>query len=252
MLRIFLYSFVIIWSANVWATPSVDSLKSDFKNAIIKDDQKQQEKIANQLYSKYSPQHLFYYQTLLKDLNGNSILVTNGYEDTYPTILLQLVKEINPKVDIISLSLLKNEKYKKRVIKSQKINLSSPDKFVAELMNIQGKTVYFSSTIPLSKLSQQAQRLTLIGLAFEKDAPEQLNKLNAFWQYFKLKYNNKVALTPYEQKLYRNFLPPLLTLIKLNASLNIDNTELKKMTLNFSKKINKEKEVEEILTQYNQ
>jgi len=76
-------------------------------------------KFAQKLYdSQDIEQWLYYYNyNVLMSLEPNTILVTNGDNDTYPIWVLQQVKNIRRDVTVINISLLTVEKYFNNTIK---------------------------------------------------------------------------------------------------------------------------------------
>ena len=71
---------------------------------------------------------LNYNAWVLRDLPQNAVLLTNGDMDTYPTLALQLVRNLRPDVGIVNLSLLNLPWYARIVRDRYKIPLPFTDK----------------------------------------------------------------------------------------------------------------------------
>ncbi len=70
-----------------------------------------------------APRLMNYNYNVLMSTEPNSILITNGDNDTYPVWLLQQVKAIRPDVTVLNISLTSIQSYFKNTVKSKKIDL---------------------------------------------------------------------------------------------------------------------------------
>jgi hypothetical protein len=174
-------------------------------------------------------------------------------EDTYPIIALQHAKKINSKTKVISLSLLSNQQYKNLISKQLSINLKNDKTLaLAQLINQSKQKIYISSTVNPKYYQTKVNKLFLTGLVLELNSNNQLVLLNQFWDNFKAKNIVNLNLNSSEKRLFKNFLPPLITLYKLYIINQYNTKQLKQDILKFAKQINQEKQVKQILKKYEQ
>jgi hypothetical protein len=252
MNKFFTYIFFIYFSFNHCCSQTkIDSIKNEFKTSIITNDISLQKKLSNDILKQYSTYTVLYYRNLLSNTTNNSIIITNGIEDTYPIIALQHSKKINVNARVISLNLLSHQQYIKQINKQLAIDLSDNKKIAIEqLLNQANNKVYISSTVNPKYYQSKANNLFLTGLVLELNCNNQLTLLNQFWQNFKAKKIISLNLNTFEKKIFQNFLPPLITLFKLYQINKFNTINLKDDILKFAKQINQEKQVKQILKNY--
>lgn len=226
-----------------------DSIKNEFKQFLISNQLSKQKKLSKPILNLYSTNTILYYQHLLSSLPHQSIIITNGVNDTYILIALQRLKQFNTKVKIVSLSLLNEPKYKQQKEKELSILLSTdPQNNIKRL--IERYKVFISSTVNFKYYKSKSNQLFVTGLVLESNCNNQLEKLNLFWKDVKRKDITSLKLNSSEKKLYQNYLPPLLTLYKLYQLNNYDTKILKQDILKLAKQINQKEKVEQILKKY--
>lgn len=249
-----LYILIILTSFNSFGRVLQNGgLKSQLKTAIITDDKESQKTLSNQLKSQYSVNVLQYYRNELESIKNQSVLITNGLEDTYPLIILQQTESISDKTIIISLDLLNNQGYLSRIFTqlnlNQNFDKTSKSIYLSRLLSCK-KTVFVSSTVNHHSYNQHSSHLFLVGLSLQLNSSNQYKDLNNFWNKIKKQNVNQLKLLANEKQLYSNYLPPLLTLYKLNVANDKNNKSLKTGIIVLSKLVNKEKTVTNILNQY--
>jgi len=251
MIKFFTYISILYLSVNCLAQTKTDSIKSEFKTSLITNNIFQQKELSFVILKQYSPYTILYYKNLLSSTKNNSIIITNGLEDTYPIVALQHIKKINPLTKVISLNLLSHQQYINHINQQLSLNLSNNKILAVEkLLNQPNYKVYISSTVDPKYYQSKANLLYITGLVLELNSNNQLDLLIQFWRNFKTKNISKLNLNTAEKKLFQNFLPPLITLYKLYQLNQYDTKELKDNILKFAKKINQEKQVKQILKNY--
>lgn len=251
MIKFFTYISVFYLSVNCMAQTKIDSIKSEFKTSLITQNTSLQKELSFDILKQYSPYTILYYNNLLSNTKNNSIIITNGLDDTYPIVALQHIKKINPQTKVISLNLLSHQQYINHINQQLSLNLSDNKILAVEkLLNQPNYKVYISSTVDPKYYQSKANHLFITGLVLELNSNNQLDLLIQFWQNFKSKQIFNLNLNTAEKKLFRNFLPPLITLYKLYQLNQYDTKELKDNILKFAKKINQEKQVKQILKNY--
>ncbi|HIP35635.1 MAG TPA: hypothetical protein EYG85_02145 [Crocinitomix sp.] len=256
MTHLFKIISIFFISFNCFTQSNSETIKNSFKTAIINQDISQQKKLSKKIITLYSTNTLFYYQLLLNTTAKNAIIITNGIDDTYPLIALQQTKNINPYTKIISLSLLKNKTYLAYIQSEFSIKLSEDETYnIKQFLKYKAQNVYVSTTVNPKYYKSFSSTLFLNGLTLNKSSSQQINKLNNVW----IKIKNiiyKINLSDNEKLLYQNFLPPLLTLYKLNLeNQQFDNSSLKKDILELANKVNNtqnnmKQKVKQILIRY--
>ncbi len=249
MLKLFKYIFIFLLAVNATGQSYSDSIKNEFKQALISNQLSTQKKLSKQILNLYSTNTILYYQYLLTNVPSQSIIITNGVNDTYPLIALQHSRQLNSKVKIVSLSLLKHLQYKQQKEKELLIQLSTTPQNNIKLL-MQRYKVFVSSTVNYKYYKSKANHLFVTGLFLESNCNNQLEKLNLFWRDIKRKGTINLKLNSSDKKLYQNYLPPLITLYKLYILNNYDTKILKQDILKLAKQTNQTEKVEQILKKY--
>jgi len=251
MIKVFKFIFILLISVSSFAQSYADSVKAVYKQSLISNDIQLQQKTAQSVLKLYSFNTLIYYKTLLNSIQSKNILITNGYEDTYPITALQKAKGINSNVEVISLKLLNDNNYKTVIEKKLNIKLNdSPSNNLASIINNSSKKVYISSTVNYKYYQSISNQIYLIGLVLEAKCNNQLDQLNQFWKSIKQLKVEYLNLTTSEKQLFSNYLPPLLTLYKIYNLNQLNSNELKKYILKLAKHIDQDTKTKQILKQY--
>ncbi len=188
-----------------------------------------------------------YNENVLRSIDKNGILITNGYDDTYPIWVLQNEKGMRKDVKVLSLDILQNKDYRKRILR--KYGLKDPGigpenkEFLSKLLYANAdKNIFLGFTVPKFALKTLSANLKNTGLAL-KYAPKRLNtdklKIN-FENELQLDYLLKNQSSQKVKKLNANYLVTLVQLYKKYKH-NAEKREyLKKIALKIGRDINKE------------
>ncbi|PZE16402.1 hypothetical protein DNU06_12690 [Putridiphycobacter roseus] len=215
--------------------------KNAFKLAVCQQDAPTvlQEK-AKALAPYYNAATFAYYRLLLKNLPLNSLLITNAENDTYPIQILQVLEKNRTDINVISLKLMDEEAYRNFVNNSLQLKLKKGE--------ARSNLLYVLKKYPAAVISTTVKQsywrdYYLNGLTVAAQNKSTNQKLMAFYQAYLDANVIGMSLTNSDKLLYKNMLPPLITLYKTNRNL----TTLKKDILKLAKKLLVEKEVKEIL-----
>ena len=127
----------------------------------------------------YSPNILNFGYNILASCEDNSILITNGDNDTYPLIIVQNAMKFKENVNVLNIYLLKEKKYRDRVFKRLKIKpfreLLSEFKdqyafmkaIVRHIENHSEIPLYYSSTVNSKIYEASKEETYIVGLALK-------------------------------------------------------------------------------------
>lgn len=255
MRYILVFLFFNVSVINFAQKDAFSKLKTNLEMAIINNDEQEESKISTQLVKAYSNATFTYYESVLKKLPHQALLITNGVEDFIPLTILQKSRHINPSVDIVSLKLLnENSTYATTVFAKYKLSnafdKTSESIYLSRLLSQKVVSVFLSSTIQPYKYSSHTASLFLVGTALEYKCTNQYSQLLGFYTMVSKSVSKPPALTAKEKQLYTNFLPPLLTFYKMEVQSGKENSKLKKQILSFAKYIGKKETVERIINTY--
>lgn len=200
---------------------NIEVLKLTSANAIVKGDTLSAKKYLNQLEFKNAIQQetVDYTADILKSAEGNSALITHGFNDSYGVYQNQLNKNQQTDIDVISLDFMQSQSYRDvlttkgyDVPVQKEVNVNYLKSFCE--LNAD-KNIAISMTLPKEYLLPLQSKLFTCGLIFEYR--ESLNVpgsaiLEDLW------YNqlNKKVLNVYQTSLSNayagNYLPMLLYL----------------------------------------
>jgi len=213
-LRSFIIICFLFYSLGGWSQVG----KQKYAEALAKNDISVLRSLAKSSVSLYSNFTYAYYQLMITSLPKNSVLITNTIDDTFPIHILQYNSGIRTDVDVITLSLLLDSSYLKRINSKYKVELfRGINQSNLSLLQSKLKRVYISTTVK-SQLWFKPHNY-IIGLTVQKGNESQLKNLSNFY----LKYQ-KLKLKPYsytktDLQIIRNILPPLITLYRLDSSI---------------------------------
>lgn len=194
----------------------------------------------------YTAAELAYYADAMP--TGKAILFTSNQEDTYGFLIAQTVHGTGSDVQVMNLDFMKNDMYREMVSNNTGISditfLGNEKAYLKTVLTTSQHTVYVSSTVPQEYFSQVTDQIFLTGLYYQYGAIDQLAALTNFWGKVKTKDLSQITLTKSaENKLYGNYLPPLLTLLMLQPGDQV----LKSTIQAIAAKVGKTTEVDEIL-----
>lgn len=208
-----------------------------------------QKELASKVIKYYSTNVLSYYEDVFP---ATGVLIVSSEEEAIPLYALQQVKGKGKGVTVVNMDYLINDEYRKAM--AHKLGTGSAKFFGEEKTFIKtslaSRNVHLSATVPQAYLSSAADNTFLTGLYYEGYVKDQQDKLNTFWVSVATKNFASMSLTSSEKRLYRNYLPPLLTLYKLKKTLGESEETLRKAIVVIAKKVEQTKTVNEILTAY--
>jgi len=137
-----------------------------------------------------------YNKDVLSGLEQNAILITNGFDDTYPIWILQDIKGVRKDVQVINLDLIQEQSYQKQTLKELKLyplSKTDPVNIVKELVkNNPGKAINVGLTVNPGALSDLSSKLYLVGLTlkYSDDPIDNVQMIKNNWDF---KYNRKLG-----------------------------------------------------------
>jgi len=224
-----------------------------FAYYVLTNNSSKQKELALKLKRKYSQNALSYYTELGRNPSIKNLFLS-GSGDAYPFLVLQSVGAISNKINAINLDFITNEMYCKRMAK--KIGLEKSTKelnaknFLNEAIKMNQNGLFISTTINQAYFSKQASNLYLNGLTYSTNNNSQYNDLMQFWKSVQLKLTQVKLKSQKERNLYRNYLPPLLTLYKFSCLDGQKDEVLKKGILLLAEEVGKKKLITEIIATY--
>jgi len=213
-----------------------------------------QKEFVQKVQKNYTAAELAYYQDAMPT-GSNAILIVANQEDMYAFLGLKLLSSFGSDVNLVNLDFLKNSSYRSSVSTMAGISdatfLGAESNYVKSLISASTKKVFVSTTVPQNYLSGVEDKMYLTGLTYQYGVNDQRTLLDNFWTMMKTKDLSKFVLSnSTEQKLYGNYLPPLLTLYKLKLSEGAEDVVLKTTIRTLAEKIGKKEMVDDILYQY--
>ncbi len=177
-----------------------------------------------------SPGILNWSYNLLNSTEKNSIIITNGDNDTYPPIMLQRVFGIRSDVVILNINLLMIDIYRKKIFEEFDLGdpeidyreFSNPENYYLDLRKVilnkvlngsiqAGKNIYFSITLDQTLYEDKNDNLSLTGLTFKYDEqPKDGTEILVD------NYENKWFLDYLEQSFYYDISSGVVEMLNLN------------------------------------
>ena len=154
---------------------------------------------------------------VLASLPLNSVLFTNGFDDTYPIWISQDVDNVRKDITIINISLLGDKTYLKRIFEKENIRynhtLSGAD-LIADVMKSNAqKNIFIGLTVDKKIIEKLHKNLYLTGLAFkysEKAFPNVKQTTEVWENSFKKSSLNSLPSTFKEKQVLANYLIPMI------------------------------------------
>jgi hypothetical protein len=163
---------------------------------------------------------------VLASLDSNSILITNGDNDTYPAWVLQYVQNFRTDIIVLNINLFLIERYRDKLLKEKNIKTFAPDTSAKDyshymgsilkqlVKNSNGRSVYFSFTLNPGFYEDIKDKTYMTGLAFkysEKDFDNMAYLINNYennWllDYLKIDFTNDLSISVVNQ-INTNYLP---------------------------------------------
>ena len=228
--------------------------KEMFGYYLLTGDKTNQVKFAKIIEPLYSSVEYKYFEHLLEDKEKVAVIVS-GQDDSFPLYILQLLKNKGEKVLVINLDFMQSEKYRETICSALQIEnmefLGNEKKFLSNMVYNQAYPAYISTTVHQNYCAHLADQLYLSGLYYSADGTKQMENLKAFWVSFQDRGLEKIKFGTHEEKLlYRNYIPPLLTLYKLKKLEGSTDKVLRQVILAMSTNLGIKDNVETILNGY--
>ena len=124
--------------------------------------------------NEMSPGLLNYNYNVLQSLEDNSIIITNGDNDTYPLWILQYASGLKKSVMVVNIHLIMVESYRKKLFAENNIpEFIQPAEeqelqkaIINHLISQSGRTVYFANTLSPGYYTAFEKDLYIVGLVF--------------------------------------------------------------------------------------
>jgi hypothetical protein len=201
----------------------------------------------------WSANEYSYAKDVLKSLPTNAVLITNGFNDTYPILTVQLVENYRNDVVLIPLFLLQSEKFQQssstnKIIQSN--NGIINDKFVSDfLQQNTAKNLFIALTVPTSFFLKLSSQLYPVGLTFQYSTSTVNNSLvnQKLWAKLEKSVLSEQTNTN-DKQLSANYLPLLINLFEYYKAEknNTELTEIKTTIKKIGKNIGKENLINEL------
>jgi len=237
-----------------FAQQNLVELKEGFSRAIINKDYDLLVSSAKKMELKFTGNHERYYIDVLKGVPENAILITNNLEDTYGLLCLQLYSKYRTSVSVISLGLMKSSpKYATTILNKHNISTGfdeiSPSIYLSRILKESEQKVFISLTVNPKVYADYKKELFITGLSLEYKSANNYQSLVRFNESIKEVLFTVQHLT-IEKKMYANYLPPLLTLYKMNIERWGESKKVRSRILWIAKYLEVENEVTELLKTY--
>lgn len=196
-----------------------------------------------------------YYQEVTADPTID-LLILSGEKDAYPVMALQLVGKLRADIRLVNLDFLLNSNYRKDLNADYGMGnttfLKNEQNYISRLVKKAGWGVAISTTVHQAYLSGLGNNLFLTGLTYRYKVSNQFNLLNQFWGRAQADLANRSFESRAERKLYRNYLPALLTCYQLHEKGGATRKAIKKTLVDLTGKIGKKEEVLGIIKAYDE
>ena len=224
-------------------------VKAMFGYYMMKKDLSNQKTLLPKVSKYYSANELSYYEDALPK---SGVLIVSTEREAIPLRVLQLSKGKGKSVTVVCMDHLIDDPYRKSL--ADKLGTGSAKFFGSEKTFIQtslgSRNVYLSTTVNQSYISGMGGNAYVTGLYYEAYVQDQKTDLDAFWAKMAVKNFSSMSLSSSEKRLYRNYLPPLMTLYKIKCAAGGKDETLKKAILVIADKVGQTKTVKEILNSY--
>ena len=198
---------------------------------------------------------LEYNHNVLKSLEPNAILFTNGDEDTYPAWIQQEVKNVRSDVTILNLDLLKNQQYREKKFSQNSLKeTNSPisDIIYQTSINNPQQPIYIGLTVNPNVLLKLKDNLYLTGLAFKYCANDYNNvtEIVSKWEHLFIQTElNKPVSNSTVKQINLNYILPLIIIKDYynNTDQEVKEEKTENLILKIAKEGNKEKQVQKYL-----
>ena len=200
--------------------------------------------------SYYSANTLAYYKDALPAAGG---IFVSSISDAIPFYINQLKAGTEKDVLIINMDFLINDTYRSKMSvyigNGNPVFFGNEASYIKSAMN-QNSKIHFASTISQAYLSGNEEQVFLTGLSYQANPASQIVLLEAFWNKVSKRNFSSLSLNYSERKLYTNYLPPLLTLYRLQLLRGAKNEVVRKAIVALEAKVEQTKKVNTILNDH--
>lgn len=165
-----------------------------------------------------------YNANVLNSVEQNGVLITNGYDDTWPVMIQQEVNNIRTDVKVVQLDLMQEDQYRNEVSKDlgiAPIPSKEPEAIVDAVVKAD-RPVYLGLTLSPKLIIQHQDKLYMTGLAlrYSEIPMDNASLLKANWAKMELAQVLKWKPTGDRRQddLMRNYIVPLAVLEDIYAS----------------------------------
>ena len=154
---------------------------------------------------------------VIKSIEKNGVILTNGENDTYPLWLAQN-KEKRPDITIVNLELMLDKNYQQNVFSKLGINspyMANSSSVFNKILSGTNKQAYVGLSVNKTYLKSKVKDLYLVGLVFKfsKTKIENLKLLDELWnKKLNTSYLSKPVNNTASRQMNKNYLMPLITL----------------------------------------
>ena len=164
--------------AHELAPERIDAYHSMVHYHVIEGNQDEVQKYCKALFEagEFSPTVLAWNFNMLTSIEENGILLTHGDNDTYPSWVIQTVKNNRKDVKVLNVNLLMYDKYRERIFQEEGISQIASAEFpeyqdmylaiVRQIARQSKKPVYVATSVPEFIRNAMGDSLYLVGLAF--------------------------------------------------------------------------------------
>jgi hypothetical protein len=239
------------------------SLKPDEKeiqfalylNYVRKGDTEMRKVYAKTIMKYLSNDIQIYMKSIVLGLPVKTLVFSNEL-DASPFLVLQDMGQIDQDIEVIVLDFMLDKTYWKKLGSTYKLgNLKFENNealLMKSLMSKSPTTTFVSSTVHAAYFNLIANQITLAGLVYQLNCPNQVTALTAFWTNAKQDFKRVDFESRKDKVFFVNYLPPLLTLYKLKLLRGVKDDALRKDLVDFAARINKKEQVISILKEYDQ
>lgn len=230
-----------------------DLIAELFSYYLLTNNEGQAKIYAQQILGAVSSNTQVYYKALAADPTVSALIVC-GEEDGLPLLALQSTGQINKNLKIINLDFLLNDKYRAKINSAYSLGniefLNNEKAYLMKLLPKGGSGMAISTTVNQSYFTLFSNKVFLTGLSCRYGSENQMIHLQNFWTRAQKELKSLTLNNRAERKLYRNYLPPLMTYYQLAPKGSDLRTAIKRVLLKLTDQTGKKDEVIAILIAY--
>lgn len=210
--------------------PSPDLYDDKLAEAVIRKNQVQITEFVNKIdkATLFSKSIMVYNRNVLNSIEEGGVLLTYGYEDTYPIIVIQQKEKLRTDVKIVCIEWLRNESYYlevKDLLHLKSKTYKDEFTFIGEALTKSNPKIYLGLTLPPYLIKSKLKELYCTGLAL-KYSKSEFNNIDDLKENFDTKFDKSSMFQ--SDKINRNYLLPLGVLEKYYEAQGM-NVELERI-----------------------